>query len=74
MRTFHKRIASVHAQDARRISPNCTATVSRGQGDLYWMQMLANFEEIDYRGPLTVVGDNRAELAEGVAFLRRFVV
>ena len=31
-------------------------------------------EEIDYRGPLTNIGDNRAELAEGVAFLRRFVV
>jgi L-ribulose-5-phosphate 3-epimerase len=74
VRTFHKRIASVHAQDARRISPNRMATVPLGHGDLDWMQMLANFEEIDYHGPLTVVGDNRAELAEGVAFLRRFVV
>jgi sugar phosphate isomerase/epimerase len=73
IRTFGKRIATVHAQDARRISPNRMATVPLGHGDLDWMQLLANFEEIEYRGPLTVAGDNRAEVAEGVAFLRRFV-
>ena len=74
VRTFHKRIASVHAQDARRISPNRMATVPLGHGDLDWMQLLANFEEIEYRGPLTVLADNRADVASGVAFLRRFVV
>jgi L-ribulose-5-phosphate 3-epimerase len=74
VRTFHKRIATVHAQDARRISPNRIATVPLGHGDLDWMQLLANFEEIEYRGPLTVLGNDRAELAQGVAFLRRFVV
>jgi L-ribulose-5-phosphate 3-epimerase len=74
VRTFHKRSASVHAQDARRISPNRMATVPLGHGDLDWMQLLANFEEIEYRGPLTVLGNDRAELAQGVAFLRRFVV
>jgi sugar phosphate isomerase/epimerase len=73
IRTFYKRIATVHAQDARRISPNRMATVPLGHGDLDWMQLLANFEEIDYRGPLTVLADNRVELAPGVAFLRRFV-
>jgi hypothetical protein len=35
--------------------------------------MLASFEEISYRGTLTVSGDGRAELAAGIAFLRRFV-
>jgi L-ribulose-5-phosphate 3-epimerase len=73
VRTFHKRIATVHAQDARRISPNRMATVPLGHGDLDWMQLLANFEEIEFRGPLTILADNRAELAAGVAFLRRFV-
>jgi L-ribulose-5-phosphate 3-epimerase len=73
VRTFHKRIATVHAQDARRISPNRMATVPLGHGDLDWMQLLANFEEIEYRGPLTVLGNDRAEIGQGVAFLRRFV-
>ena len=50
------------------------ATVPLGYGDLDWMQLLANFEEIEYRGPLTVLGNDRAEIAQGVAFLRRFVV
>ena len=73
VRTFNKRIAHAHAQDARRISPNRMATVPLGHGDLDWMQLLANFEEIEYRGGLTVLGDDHAELAAGVAFLRRFV-
>ena len=73
VRTFHKRIATVHAQDARRISPNRMATVPLGHGDLDWMQLLAKFEEIEYRGPLTVLAENRADVAPGVAFLHRFV-
>jgi sugar phosphate isomerase/epimerase len=63
-----------HAQDARRISPSKLATVPLGHGDIDWMQLLANFEEIEYRGYLTVLGDDRAELAGGVSFLKRFVV
>ena len=73
VRTFGRRIAHVHAQDARRTSPNRMATVPLGHGDLDWIQMLASFEEIGYRGTLMVSGDGRAELAAGVAFLRRFV-
>lgn len=73
VRTFHKRMIHAHAQDARRTSPNRMATVPLGHGDLDWMQLLANFEEIEYRGGLTVLGDNHAELAAGVAFLQRFV-
>jgi sugar phosphate isomerase/epimerase len=71
---WHRRIAHVHAQDARRISPNRMATVPLGHGDIDWMQMLASFEEIDYRGWVTILGDDCAELAAGVSFLRRFVV
>ena len=29
-------------------------------GDVDWMQLLANFEEVEYRGCLTVLGDDRA--------------
>jgi L-ribulose-5-phosphate 3-epimerase len=73
VRTFNKRMAHAHAQDARRISPNRMATVPLGHGDLDWMQLLANFEEIEYRGGLTILGDSGAELMAGVSFLRRFV-
>ena len=73
VRTFQKRIVHAHAQDARRISPNRMATVPLGHGDLDWMQLLADFEEIEYRGALSVLGDDRAEVAAGVAFLRRLV-
>jgi L-ribulose-5-phosphate 3-epimerase len=73
VRTFNKRMAHAHAQDARRISPNRMATVPLGHGDLDWMQLLANFEEIEYLGGLTILGDSRDELAAGVSFLRRFV-
>ena len=73
VRTFQKRLAHAHAQDARRVSPSRMAAVALGHGDLDWMQLLAHFEEVEYRGGLTVLGNDRAELAAGVAFLRRFV-
>jgi sugar phosphate isomerase/epimerase len=72
VRTFGKRLAHAHAQDARRISPSKIATVPLGHGDLDWLQLLANFEEIAYHGFVTVLGDNGAEMAAGLAFLRRF--
>src|SRR5262249_14417169 len=74
VKTLNQRIVNVHAQDARRVSPGRLATVALGHGDIDWMQLLANFEEIEYRGPVTVLGDNAAELGAGLAFLRRFVV
>jgi sugar phosphate isomerase/epimerase len=73
VKTFSRRIVHIHAQDARRISPNRMATVPLGHGDIDWMQMLASFEEIDYHSYVTILGDDREELASGVAFLRRFV-
>jgi sugar phosphate isomerase/epimerase len=74
IRTFGRRLLHAHAQDARRISPSKLATVPLGHGDLDWIQLLANFEEIDYRGHLTALADDRAELGAAVAFLKRFVV
>lgn len=74
VRTFARRLAHAHAQDARRISPSKWTTVTLGHGDIDWLQLLAHFEEIDYRGPLTILGADRAELVAGAAFLRRFVV
>jgi sugar phosphate isomerase/epimerase len=73
IKTLNRRIVHVHAQDARRISPNKMATVPLGHGDLDWIALLANFEEVDYRGYLTALADDRAELTAAVAFLRRFV-
>jgi L-ribulose-5-phosphate 3-epimerase len=64
---------SNHAQDARRISPSKLTTVPLGHGDIDWLQILAHFEEIDYRGHLTVLAGDRSEGAEGVAFLARLV-
>lgn len=73
IKIFHRRIAQVHAEDARRISPNKMATVLLGHGDLDWLALAARFEEIDYRGYFTISGVDRAEVAAGVAFLQRFV-
>jgi sugar phosphate isomerase/epimerase len=73
VKTLGRRLIYAHAQDARRISPNRMGTVPLGHGDLDWLQLLADFEEIGYRGFLTVLGADRAELANGVNFLRRFV-
>jgi len=72
-KALHRRIAYVQAQDARRVSPNRMATVPLGHGDLDWLQLLASFEEIEYRGYVTIVGEDGPELASGVKFLRRFV-
>ncbi|MBI1831911.1 MAG: sugar phosphate isomerase/epimerase [Planctomycetes bacterium] len=73
IKTLNKRLVYAQAQDARRVSPSRLAAVPIGHGDLDWMQILAHFEEIEYRGALTVLGNDRAELAAGAAFLRRFV-
>jgi L-ribulose-5-phosphate 3-epimerase len=72
-RVFHKRIFHADAQDARRVSPNKTATVPVGHGDIDWLLLLGTLEEIEYRGPLDVRGDDPAELRSGVNFLRRLI-
>jgi sugar phosphate isomerase/epimerase len=77
-RALAGKIVHAHAKDVRMASASRAAQeVPLGHGDLDWMQYLGILEEIDYHGWLTVVresGDNRlADVAGGVAFLRRFV-
>jgi sugar phosphate isomerase/epimerase len=78
-RALHGRIRHVHAKDARQAGPSRAAQeVPLGHGDIDWMQFLGVLEEVEYRGWLVVereTTDNRAaDVAEGVAFLRRLGV
>ena len=71
-------VRHAHAKDARRATASRAAQeVPLGHGDLEWMELLSVLEEVEYRGWLTVEresGDNRvADVAAGVAFLRRLV-
>jgi sugar phosphate isomerase/epimerase len=75
---LNRRIVHAHAKDARTASASRSAAeVALGHGDLDWMRLVALLEEADYRGWLTVereTGERKqADVAEGVAFLRRFV-
>jgi sugar phosphate isomerase/epimerase len=74
IKTLHRRIAHIHAQDARRISPNKMATVPVGHGDIDWLQLATNLDEVEYRGYVTAVADDSAELTAAVDFLRRVMV
>jgi sugar phosphate isomerase/epimerase len=72
------RIAHVHAKDARRGGASRSAQeVPLGHGDIDWLQVVGTMSAQDYRGWLTVEresGTNRAaDVAGGLAFLRRFV-
>lgn len=72
------RIAHVHAKDARRGGASrSTQEVPLGHGDIDWLQVVGTLGAQDYRGWLTVEresGTNRAaDIAGGVAFLRRLV-
>jgi L-ribulose-5-phosphate 3-epimerase len=73
-----KRIVHGHAKDARQCSASRAAQeVPLGHGDIDWMKYLGTLEEVEYRGWLTVereTGENRlADIAAGVAFLRRLI-
>jgi L-ribulose-5-phosphate 3-epimerase len=77
-RALGPRIVHAHAKDARAGAASRAAEeVPVGHGDIEWMSFLGLLEEIEYRGWLTVEresGDNRlGDVAQGVAFLRRFV-
>jgi L-ribulose-5-phosphate 3-epimerase len=68
----------MHATDARSAKASRVAqAVPLGHGDIDWMTLLSVLEEIEYRGWVVVereVGENRlADVAEGVAFLRRLI-
>jgi sugar phosphate isomerase/epimerase len=77
-RALRGRIVHSHAKDARQVGASRAAQeVPLGHGDIDWMRYLGILEEIDYCGWLVIEregGDNRpADVAAGVAFLRRFV-
>jgi sugar phosphate isomerase/epimerase len=77
-RALAGRIVHAHAKDARRAGASRTAQeVALGHGDLDWMTLLGTFEEIDYRGWLTIVREGGSQpardVAAGVRFLRRLV-
>jgi len=72
------KIVHAHAKDARQAGSSRVAQeVPLGHGDIDWFQFFGVLEEVEYRGWLTIEresGDNRlADVAAGVAFLRRFL-
>ncbi|HLN29086.1 MAG TPA: sugar phosphate isomerase/epimerase family protein [Gemmataceae bacterium] len=72
------RVVYAKAKDARLAGASRAGQeVALGNGDIDWMRLLSVLEEIDYRGWLTVereLGDDRrADVANGVGFLRRFI-
>jgi sugar phosphate isomerase/epimerase len=78
LRALAGKVAHAHAKDARAGKTSRAAQeVPLGHGDIDWLELVSVFAEIEYRGWLTIereVGDNRpADVAAGVAFLRRLV-
>jgi L-ribulose-5-phosphate 3-epimerase len=78
LRALRGKVVHVHAKDARSASTSRAAQeVPLGHGDIDWMQFVGVLEEIEYRGWLTIKretgADRRADVAAGVAFLRRLV-
>ena len=78
LRALRGKLVLCHARDARRAGASrAAAEVPVGHGDLDWLQLLGIFEEIEYRGWLTVKreegADKLADVAGGMAFLRRIV-
>jgi L-ribulose-5-phosphate 3-epimerase len=73
-----RRIVHAHAKDARQTSPSRSAQeVPLGHGDIDWLRFLGVLEEVEFRGWMTIereTGENRlADIASGVAFLRRLI-
>ncbi len=72
------RIAHVHARDARNAGVSRgIQEVPLGAGDIDWMAAIATLQVLEFQGFLTVEREQgerkRADVAAGVAFLRRFV-
>jgi sugar phosphate isomerase/epimerase len=77
-RALAGRIVYIQAKDARRAGASRAAQeVPLGHGDIDWMLLAGQLEEVDYRGWMTVqreTGSSRREdIAAGVGFLRRIV-
>lgn len=76
--SLQRRLAHVHARDARRAGASRTAhETAVGAGDIDWMTFLAVLTTLEYRGWIVVEresGSNRrGDVAAGVAVLRRFL-
>lgn len=77
-RALGGKVVHAHANEARRSGADRAAReVPLGHGDLEWLRYLGVLEEIEYRGWLVVErdggADRLADVASGVAFLRRIV-
>jgi len=75
---LHRWLVHVHARDARRASASRGAgETGLGAGEIDWMTFVAVLDTLDYKGWLVLQrseGQNRlADLANGVALLKRFV-
>jgi L-ribulose-5-phosphate 3-epimerase len=78
VRALRGRIVHAHARDARRAGTSRAAQeVPLGRGEIDWMFLAERLDEVEYRGWLVVQRetgtDRRADVAAGVAFLRRIV-
>jgi sugar phosphate isomerase/epimerase len=76
-RALQRRVALVHAKDARATSASRAAQeVPLGHGDIDWLEMMAVLTEIDYRGWLTITRGTpgaAAEASAAVQFLQRLL-
>jgi L-ribulose-5-phosphate 3-epimerase len=75
---LRERITHVHARDCRKGGASRAAReVPLGSGDIDWMAFVEALREVEYRGWLVVDreegNDRLADVASGVAFLRRLV-
>jgi L-ribulose-5-phosphate 3-epimerase len=77
-RALQGKVIHCHAKDARKSGTSRTSQeVALGAGDIDWMHFLSVLEEIEYRGWLVAEresGGGPQEMADGVGFLRRFIV
>ncbi len=78
LRALQGKIAHGHAKDARQsVTSRSAQEVPLGAGDIDWIKLVGVFEEVEYVGWLVVElesGDKRlADVADGVAVLRRFI-
>jgi L-ribulose-5-phosphate 3-epimerase len=76
---LHRRIAHVHARDARKISASRGAQeVALGAGDVDWLSFVGSLVSVEYRGWLTIRTETRQgrlkDIERGVAFLRKMLV
>jgi len=72
------RVVHAHAKDARRGGASRSAQeVPLGRGDIDWLHLVGTLGALEYKGWLTVEResgtDRAADVAAGVAFLRRLV-